>query len=209
MPIQDALRLADTANLQLVEVNPNANPPVCKIMDYGKYKYETAKRDRDSKKNKKTQEVKEVKFRPKIGAHDFEFKVKHARRFLEEGDKVRLSVQFRGRELVHPETGRSILQRVCKLLEDVATIHQAPQLEGNRMGMVLNPKPGMRLKPKTPTTPVVDASAAAKSAPGSAAIAPPSAESGDDDDLDDDDDDDDDGDEDADSENGEIGAGAD
>jgi translation initiation factor IF-3 len=148
---QDAMDKAEEAGLQLVEVSPNASPPVCKIMDYGKFKYENAKRDRDAKKNKKSHDVKEVKFRPKIGAHDFDFKVKHARRFIEEGAKVRLLVQFRGREVVHPETGRSILERVCKSLADVATVNSMPSMEGNRMNMILAPKPnrgGQKPKPK-------------------------------------------------------------
>ena len=106
MTTQDAMDLALAAGLQLVEVNPKAVPPVCKIMDYGKFKYETAKRERDAKKNQKTSEVKEVKFRPKTHEHDFDFKLRHIRRFLGEGDKVRLVVQFRGREIIHPETGR-------------------------------------------------------------------------------------------------------
>ena len=140
MPTSDAMRLADDSELQLVEVNPTANPPVCKIMDYGKFKYENAKRDRDTKRVKKTQELKEVKFRPKTHLHDFDFKVKHARRFLEEGDKVRLLVQFRGREIVHPETGRDVLERVFKSVEDIAAIHQPSRMEGSRMNMILAPK---------------------------------------------------------------------
>ena len=131
---------AEEQNLELVEVNPKAQPPVCKILDYGKFKYETAKRDRETKRNKKTQEMKEVKFRPKTGDHDFDFKVKHARRFLEEGNKVRLLVQFRGREIVHPETGKAVLDRVCKVLADLATVVQLAKMEGNRMSMILGPK---------------------------------------------------------------------
>jgi translation initiation factor IF-3 len=142
MQTQEALDLAEQQGLQLVEVSPNSNPPVCKILDYGKFKYETAKRERDAKKNKRSQDIKEVKFRPKTGEHDFDFKVKHARRFIEEGSKVRLLVQFRGREIVHPETGRAVLERVCRELADVATVNSMPVLEGNRMNMVLAPKPG-------------------------------------------------------------------
>jgi translation initiation factor IF-3 len=141
MSTTDAMDLAATVGLQLVEVNPKANPPVCKIMDYGKFKYETSKREREAKKNQKTSEVKEVKFRPKTHGHDFEFKLRHIRRFLGEGDKVRLVVQFRGREIIHPETGRAILDRVCKGVADIATVMQMAQLEGNRLNMVLAPKP--------------------------------------------------------------------
>jgi translation initiation factor IF-3 len=138
---QDAMRRADELGLQLVEVNPKTNPPVCKIMDYGKFKYETAKRERETKKNKKGQELKEVKFRPKTHDHDFDFKVKHARRFLEDNNKVRLLVQFRGREITHPETGRDVLNRVVKEVMDLATVVQMANMEGNRMSMILAPKP--------------------------------------------------------------------
>ena len=160
MTTQDAMDLALAAGLQLVEVNPKAVPPVCKIMDYGKFKYETAKRERDAKKNQKTSEVKEVKFRPKTHEHDFDFKLRHIRRFLGEGDKVRLVVQFRGREIIHPETGRAILDRVCKGIADIATVAQMAQLEGNRMNMVLAPKP-----PKPGAIPVVRPKPAADAAP--------------------------------------------
>jgi translation initiation factor IF-3 len=191
MTTQDAMDLAATAGLQLVEVNPKAVPPVCKIMDYGKFKYETAKRERDAKKNQKTSEVKEVKFRPKTHEHDFDFKLRHIRRFLGEGDKVRLVVQFRGREITHPETGRAILDRVCKGIADIATVAQMAQLEGNRMNMVLAPKPQ---RPGVVPTPAP--AQRPKTAPGTAAAGEPAAN--DDDDLpplpdeDDDDEDDDD-----------------
>jgi len=154
MPTHEAMNLANDAGLQLVEVNPKANPPVCKIMDYGKYKYETAKRERETKKNQKTLELKEVKFRPKTHGHDFDFKLRHVRRFIDDGDKVKLVVQFRGREVIHPETGRDILDRVCKGVVDLAIVIQMAQMEGNRMNMVLAPKPGKQPRPKpAPTTP--------------------------------------------------------
>ncbi|TPV93963.1 MAG: translation initiation factor IF-3 [Myxococcales bacterium FL481] len=140
MDTNDALDLAEEVGLQLVEVNPKTSPPVCKILDYGKFKYENSKRESETKRNRKTQEVKEVKFRPKTHHHDFDFKVKHVRRFLEEGDKVKLLVQFRGREITHPETGRAVLERVCKETADLATVIQLAQMEGNRMNMVLAPK---------------------------------------------------------------------
>lgn len=172
MQTQDALNLADEAGLQLVEISPTSNPPVCKILDYGKFKYETAKRDRDTKKNKKSHDVKEVKFRPKTGEHDFDFKVKHARRFIEDGSKVRLLVQFRGREIVHPETGRAILERVCKALADVATVNSMPSMEGNRMNMVLAPKPnrgGAKPKPKADAEDGDESEATDAAAPATAA----------------------------------------
>lgn len=153
MPTHEAMNLAADAGLQLVEVNPKANPPVCKIMDYGKYKYETAKRERETKKNQKTLELKEVKFRPKTHGHDFDFKLRHVRRFLDDGDKVKLVVQFRGREVIHPETGRDILDRVCKGVVDLATVIQMAQMEGNRMNMVLAPKTSKQPRPKAARAP--------------------------------------------------------
>ena len=195
MLTHEAMARAEEANLQLVEVNPKASPPVCKIMDYGKFKYETAKRDREAKKNQKTTELKEVKFRPKTHDHDFDFKTRHIRRFLDEGDKVKLVVQFRGREITHPETGRAILEKVIRELVDVATVLQLAQMEGNRMNMVLAPKPqrpGAVVKPKTPEAPIARPPvkpAAPAPAPAPAAAA---ADADDDDDEDDDDDFDDD-----------------
>ncbi len=151
MDTRDALDLANEVGLQLVEVNPKANPPVCKVMDYGKFKYETAKREREAKKNQTTSELKEVKFRPKTHGHDFNFKVRHCRRFLGEGDKVKLVVQFRGREVTHPETGRAMLDQVCRDVADIATVIQMPSMEGNRMNMVLGPKKdGKKEQPKRP-----------------------------------------------------------
>jgi translation initiation factor IF-3 len=140
IPTHQAQAKAQDAGLNLVEVNAKETPPVCKIMDYGKFKYENAKRERETKRTRIVQETKEVKFRPKTHDHDFDFKVAHARRFLEDGDKVRLLVQFRGREMVHPETGRDVLDRVCKAVADLASVNQMSQMEGNRMFMVLAPK---------------------------------------------------------------------
>jgi translation initiation factor IF-3 len=192
MPTHEAMSRADELGLQLVEVNPKTVPPVCKIMDYGKFKYETAKRDREAKKHQKTTELKEVKFRPKTHDHDFDFKTRHIRRFIEEGDKVKLVVQFRGREITHPETGRKILEKVIRVLADVTLILQMAQMEGNRMNMVLGPKP-KRDMPKAAVTkppvvvlaprPVVPAAAAAAAA---AVAAPADAADDDDDDYDDD-----------------------
>ncbi len=140
MDTRDALDLANEHNLQLVEVNPKANPPVCKVMDYGKFKYETAKREREAKKHQVISELKEIKFRPKTHGHDFDFKVRHCRRFLGDGDKVKLVVQFRGREVTHPETGRHVLDRVVETCADIAQVIQMPSMEGNRMNMVLAPR---------------------------------------------------------------------
>jgi len=176
MDTRDALDLANEHSLQLVEVNPKANPPVCKVMDYGKFKYETAKREREAKKHQVISELKEIKFRPKTHGHDFDFKVRHCRRFLGDGDKVKLVVQFRGREVTHPETGRHVLDRVVATCEDIAQVIQMPSMEGNRMNMVLAPrKDGQQQAPKRPNK--------AKPAPGgdkasdtaATAAAPPAA----------------------------------
>jgi translation initiation factor IF-3 len=177
IPTSEAMELATVAGLQLVEVNPKANPPVCKIMDYGKYKYESAKRDREAKKKQKTFELKEVKFRPKTHGHDFDFKLRHVRRFLGDGDKVKLVVQFRGREVTHPETGRAILDRVCKGVADLATVVQMAQMEGNRMNMVLAPKPVRGgEKPKAQPTQPGEAAPADAPAPSARAEAKPPTE---------------------------------
>jgi len=182
------MRRAEEQGLQLVEVNPKTNPPVCKIMDYGKFKYETAKRERETKKHKKGQELKEVKFRPKTHDHDFDFKVKHARRFLEDNNKVRLLVQFRGREITHPETGRDVLNRVVKEVVDLATVVQMANMEGNRMSMILAPKPRRDIgsKPKPAARPKLEGK------PGEAGAEAEAADLEDEEDLDDEFDDDDD-----------------
>ena len=143
---RDALAKAEEQELDLVEVDPRADPPVCKILDYGKFKYEQAKLARESKKAKTTQELKEVKFRPQIGEHDFAFKVKHARKFVEAGHKVKLVVQFRGRQMAHPETGRAILDRVCSELTEIITVIQMANMEGRYMAMMIGPNMKARSK---------------------------------------------------------------
>ena len=132
--------MADTGGLDLVEVAPTANPPVCRIMDYGKYRYEQSKRAHEAKKHQKTIQVKEVKFRPKIDEHDYEFKKNHAVRFLKAQNKVKATIMFRGREVTHPEIGRQILQRLTGDLEELAVVERAPKLEGYNMTMILSPK---------------------------------------------------------------------
>lgn len=141
MDTRDALAKAEEAGLDLVEVNAKSDPPICKIIDYGKFKYEQAKKARDGKKQNKTQEVKEVKFRPQIGEHDFAFKLKHAREFVEAGHKVKLVVQFRGRQMAHPETGQVILDRVCKELADICKVIQVAKMEGRFLAMMIGPRP--------------------------------------------------------------------
>jgi len=143
MPTHEALRLAEEKGLDLVEISPRAFPPVCRIMDYGKYKYEEAKKKQQQRKKASTVETKEIKFRPKTEEHDMDFKVKHVRRFLEGGNKVRLAVVFRGREITHPQTGMKVLNRVVELCSDIATVEATPNMEGRRMIMVIAPKPGV------------------------------------------------------------------
>ncbi|MFS8636621.1 MAG: translation initiation factor IF-3 [Gemmatimonadota bacterium] len=140
MPIEEALAAAEERGLDLVEVAPNARPPVCRIMDYGKYKYEEARKARLARKKQHQVQVKEVKFRPGIEAHDFEFKVRHARRFLQEGDKVKATMMFRGRQVAHPELGREVLDRVAQAVEDVGRVEIEPTMEGRNMTMILAPR---------------------------------------------------------------------
>ena len=139
MDTRDAIAKAQEQALDLVEVNAKASPPVCKILDYGKYKYEQSKKTRENKKSKAAQELKEVKFRPQIGIHDFNFKTKHAREFIEAGHKVKLVVQFKGRQMAHPETGRAVLDRVCKELASIITVVQIASMEGRFMAMTIGP----------------------------------------------------------------------
>ncbi len=140
MPIEEALAAAEEEDLDLVEVAPNSRPPVVRIMDYGKYKYEQARKARQAKKKQHTIQLKEVKFRPGIEEHDLEFKTRHARRFLEDGNKVKATMMFRGRQVAHPELGREVLDRVASDLEDVGKIESAPDMEGRNMTMILVPK---------------------------------------------------------------------
>jgi len=143
LPTHEAMRLAEEQGLELVEVNPRAAPPVCKIMDFGKFKYETSKKEKASKKHQSTILLKEIKLRPKTDDHDLDFKVKHIRRFLSEGNKCKLVTVFRGREIVHPETGQAMLDSVMKMVADIATVEQRAMMEGRRMVMVIGPKAGV------------------------------------------------------------------
>ncbi|MEC8985562.1 MAG: translation initiation factor IF-3 [Actinomycetota bacterium] len=138
-PIGEALEKARDLELDLVEVAENANPPVCRIMDYGKYKYEAAQRAKDSRKKSTNIVVKELKYRPKIAKGDFNTKTNKVRKFLEDGHKVKLTIMFRGREVQHPELGRKILDDVAELMEDIAILEAYPQLDGRNMTMVLGP----------------------------------------------------------------------
>jgi len=140
MSIRDALRAAQERDLDLVEVAPNARPPVCRIMDYGKYKYEQTKRQKEARKKQKVISIKEVRMSPKIEEHDFQVKVKNAERFLKDGNKVKVSVRFRGREVVHSDLARDMLLQMAKDIEHIAKIDRQPAIEGRQMIMILSPK---------------------------------------------------------------------
>ena len=140
MEVENALRIAEEQSLDLVEVAPLARPPVARIMDYGKFKFEQAKQARVAKKKQHVIQLKEVKFRPGIDEHDFETKTRHARRFLEEGNKVKVTLMFRGRQITHPELGRAVVTRVAQELADLAKVESDARLEGKAMTMILTPK---------------------------------------------------------------------
>ena len=138
-PLPEALHIAREHDLDLVEVAPNANPPVCKIMDFGKYKYEQDVRRKESRRKATNVVIKEMKFRPKIDEHDYTTKTKHVERFLAEGSKVKITIMFRGREMAHPELGKKILDRIAEQVRDIGTVEAAPRVDGRNMVMVLAP----------------------------------------------------------------------
>lgn len=140
MSAREAQILANGKNLDLVKISPNAKPPVCKIMDYGKYKYEQARKEKEAKKKQKVLEVKELRVTPNIEEHDFEFKSKNARKFLEDGNKVKITVRFRGREVNNSKAGENVLNKFIEKLEDVATVEKQPKLEGRNMFTILAKK---------------------------------------------------------------------
>jgi translation initiation factor IF-3 len=137
---ESALERADAVGLDLVEVSPNADPPVCKIIDYGKLKYEEQKKANIARKRQKTIDVKEIKLRPNIDTHDYEVKMRNARRFIDDGDKVKVTLRFRGREMAHQELGAQVLERVRDELEEVAKVEQMPKFEGRQLTMVMTPR---------------------------------------------------------------------
>ena len=140
MSTRDALQVATERELDLVEVAPNARPPVCRIMDYGKYRYEQTKRQKEAKKKQKVETVKEVRMTPKIEEHDFQVKTRNAERFLKDGNKVKVSVRFRGREVVHSNLARDMLLQMVEEINHIANIERQPMMEGRQMIMVLSPK---------------------------------------------------------------------
>lgn len=159
--IMDAQRVADEQGLDLVEIAPNADPPVCRVMDYGKYKYEQAMKAKQARKNQSRVEVKEMKFRPKIDVGDYETKKGHVLRFLRKGARVKITIMFRGREMAHPEQGLNVLERLSDDLRDVATVEQQPKMEGRNMHMLIAPIKGAfdekaKKAPKAGTAEVVE-----------------------------------------------------
>ena len=141
MPLRRAMELAEQKNLDLVKIAPQANPPVCKIIDYGKFRFEQAKREKEARKNQRVVEIKEVRLSLNIDTHDFETKRNHALRFISEGNKVKASIRFRGREMGHPELGLEIMRRFADAMSEVANVEKPAKLEGRTMLMFLAPKP--------------------------------------------------------------------
>ena len=131
--------MATDAGLDLVEISPNSSPPVCKIMDFGKYKYEQQKKEAEARKKQKTIEVKEIKFRPNTDTHDYEIKMRSVKKFLENGDKVKITLRFRGREMAHVECGQNLLERVVEDILELGKVDEIPKVEGRQMVMVINP----------------------------------------------------------------------
>ena len=200
MPTQEALRRAQEKGLDLVEVNPKAEPPVCKILDFGKFKYDEKKKAREAKRKQSVVEIKEIKLRPKTDDHDIAFKIKAARRFLEAGHKVKFTVRFRGREITHPEKAHEQLDVILKALEDVGNIETRPSMEARAMSLIVAPKPAVMQKVQQLRAAQEKARQLAEKEGRAPPPVPSEAEMPEDPDDDDDDDDDDDGD-------GEAGGG--
>jgi translation initiation factor IF-3 len=153
---REALSLARQRNLDLVEVAPNASPPVCRLLDYGKYRYEQTKKERDARKTQKVITVKEIRLEPKIAEHDLKVKAKQARTFLEDGDKVKITVRFRGREMTHTEIGHSLLEQIMEILKDISTVDQPPRMEGKALTAILakgTQKPERTARPERTESP--------------------------------------------------------
>ena len=140
MSAQQALDIAEEKNLDLVKISPNSNPPVCKIMDYGKYRFEQSKREKETRKNQKIVEVKEIRMSPGIGTNDFNVKLKNALKFLADGDRVKVTVRFRGREMTHTEIGEELLKNFAEGCAEIAAVNKPPKLDGRHMAMFLSPK---------------------------------------------------------------------
>ncbi|HEY5164557.1 MAG TPA: translation initiation factor IF-3 [Acidimicrobiia bacterium] len=150
-PLPEAISIARAAELDLVEVAPNANPPVCRLMDYKRYEYEQQQRRKESRRKATQVVIKEMKFRPKIDVHDYTTKMRHVERFLAEGNKVKLTIMFRGREMAHPELGLRILERIADEVNEIAMVESAPRQDGRNMTMVLHPLKQNNRRPSTPS----------------------------------------------------------
>ena len=154
MSAEEALKIAEERGFDLVKIAPNSTPPVCRIMDYGKFRFEQTKKEKEAKKNQKTIEIKEVRMSPSIDTNDFNTKLKNGRKFLVDGDRVKVSVRFRGREMAHTEIGAELLKDFAAQCEDIATMDKSPKLEGRNMSMFLSPKPAAPAKkPAKPKQP--------------------------------------------------------
>ena len=164
MSVDEALRIATERELDLVKIAPGSNPPVCKIMDYGKFRFEQAKKEKEAKKNQRVIEIKEIRMSPGIDTNDFNTKLKNAQKFLNDGDRVKVSVRFRGREMAHTEIGAVLLKDFASQCAEIANMDKAPKLEGRSMSMFLSPKPQTPAKkpakPKQPKTPEAEAETA-------------------------------------------------
>ena len=153
MPVSEALTRAREMELDLVEVSPTSRPPVCRILDFGKFKYEQSKKEKQAKKRQHSFQLKEMRYRPKTDEHDYNFKGKHVRQFLESGSKVRVFVMFRGRELAYTDRGKILLDRIAEDMKEIASVDQPPKREGRHMSMILSPRPEILKKLKTAAPP--------------------------------------------------------
>ena len=169
--MRDALRVATEAGVDLVEVAPTAKPPVCRLMDYGRFKYEQGKRDRDARKKQRTGDLKEVKMRPNIDDHDFDFKSRNARKFLKEGNKVKVTIMFRGREIVHQDIARALVARFSETIADVGVVERMPKLEGRNMIMIVMPRAEVRAEARAEASRTITTRPALVPAEGAAAPA--------------------------------------
>ena len=186
MQLREALAIAEERGLDLMGVAPNAVPPVCRIVDYGKFRYEQTKKDREARKNQKQAELKEVRLKPKTDDHDLEVKAKQARKFLLAGDKVKFTVRFRGREIFHPDIGREMLEQMAEELRDVATVEQRPLMEGRALSLMLAPSAKLAASakpkpPREPKQPAANADQAAASSESPTLVVPSPATDADDD----------------------------
>jgi translation initiation factor IF-3 len=180
MDLRQALQLAQELGLDLAEISPNSNPPVCKILDYGKYKYELKKKAQKAKKNQVVTQLKEIQFRPNTDDHDIEYKVKHIKEFLEDGDKVKVSIRFRGREASHAQIGHALLKQIIDMVGSLGIVEQSTKMEGKILHLVFGPNKTQQpkkasTKPEAATAPAAPkppASPAAKSAPASGSMKP-------------------------------------